>query len=220
MAGTLGFVAAAAQLGLSAIQVKPKRALGPFSGYVVLEEIHHDTLEITNHPVELGASIADHAYMRPSELTLKGGYSDSPSLSGTPLLDDVNAPVQGVQSLVTGNNASQVRDMYAKLLALQRARVPFDVLTGKRTYKNMLVRSLSITTDKATESTLMFTADLVEVIRVSSQVMAIASTPADLQAAPRETQPVVGQGLKGLLPGVSYNASAAPPIKASPYVKV
>ncbi len=42
---------------------------------VIISEKHQDTLEITEHPVEIGAEIADHAYKRPAELTMEVGFS-------------------------------------------------------------------------------------------------------------------------------------------------
>jgi hypothetical protein len=40
---------------------------------VVVSEKHSDTLEITEHPVETGAAISDHAYKRPSEVVMEVG---------------------------------------------------------------------------------------------------------------------------------------------------
>ena len=42
-----------------------------------VEERHMDRLEITNHPVETGAAITDHAFYHPPELTLVLGWSNS-----------------------------------------------------------------------------------------------------------------------------------------------
>jgi hypothetical protein len=35
---------------------------------------------------------------------------------------------------------------------LQNSRVPFDVVTGKRIYTNMLIRALEVTTDRTSEN--------------------------------------------------------------------
>lgn len=171
------------------VQLRPRRSMGPFTAYVVLEEQHHDVLEITQHPVDVGASVADHAYRRPAELTLKGGYGDAPE------------------------------ELYEKLLNLQRDRIPFDVYTGKRKYSNMLLRALTVTTDQRTESVLMFTAEMQEVLIATPRVIQLNSAaPAD-QANPKDTQPVIAQGLKGVAPAENFNAAAAPPIKSIMYVK-
>jgi hypothetical protein len=38
---------------------------------VTIEEQHSDELNITEHPVETGSPISDHAYMTPPEVTIK-----------------------------------------------------------------------------------------------------------------------------------------------------
>lgn len=46
---------------LSTLQ-QQTRKIGMIVPSVVVSEKHTDTLEITEHPVEVGAAIADHAY--------------------------------------------------------------------------------------------------------------------------------------------------------------
>ena len=41
-------------------------------------EHHHDEMEITDHPVATGSNITDHAFKRPSEVTLHLDWSNSP----------------------------------------------------------------------------------------------------------------------------------------------
>ena len=43
----------------------PKEKIGQMDIMASLEEIHVDTMQMTEHPVELGAAITDHAYARP-----------------------------------------------------------------------------------------------------------------------------------------------------------
>jgi hypothetical protein len=43
------------------------RKIGVIIPDVVVSEKHSDTLEITEHPVETGAAISDHAYKRPAK---------------------------------------------------------------------------------------------------------------------------------------------------------
>jgi hypothetical protein len=44
------------------------------------------------------------------------------------------------------------KETYQELLDLQNSRVPFDVVTGKRIYTNMLIRALEVTTDRTSEN--------------------------------------------------------------------
>lgn len=115
----------------------PRRAIGPFSATVVVDEHSEDTLEITKHPVQQGADITDHAFVNPSKLNITAMWSD----------DD--APLA---------------ETYQNLLDLQASREPFDVVTGKRAYQNMLFTSLSVTTDSNTENILSISAEFTEII--------------------------------------------------------
>lgn len=206
MSAFSGYVAAALQYGLNAILVKPKRSFGPFEMQVVLEEVHSDDLEITDHPVEQGAIISDHAYKRPAEVRIMGGWSDSP------VIPDVfravaavpGATVEGVQSLIKGNNVGQGRDIYAKILKLQSERTPFDVYTGKRTYTDMLIKSVNMTTDKDTEHSLLLTVTLRQVIIVNTQLVTLA--PAENQTLPETTAAPSNLGTKSLVPTNRYDA--------------
>jgi hypothetical protein len=202
----LGFVNAAALIALDSILVKPKRAFGDIKAQVTLEETHDDEMEITEHPVEQGAAISDHAYKRPARLRVHCAWSNSPSVQG--LVDGavgaVKSTISSVQSLITGNSEAQVKDFYEKLLKLQSDRIPFDVYTGKRRYTNMLVKSLNTTTSKDTENSLIVIAAFQQVIIVQTQTI-LANAPAANQADPAATQPVTNSGTKSLLPSAKFN---------------
>lgn len=207
-AAATGLVAAATTFGLEAILVKPRRSIGTLIPYVVVEEVHQDRLEITEHPIEQGAAIADHAYKRPAELTLRCGWSNSPAVSGllSGLAAAPGATVAGVQSILSGNATSQVREVYDKLLQLQASREPFTVYTGKRVYQNMLLQALSVTTDAKSENSLIVVASLRQIIIVQTQLVTI-SAPASAQTDPGATQPPSNKGVKALQPAPNFRPS-------------
>lgn len=212
-----GIITAGLQLGLESILVRPSRRIGPFAAQVWLEETHTDELEISDHPVETGARITDHAFMRPSEVTIRCGWSNSPSgaagaggigglIEGA--ITGVLQTIPGLTSLLSGNDESSVKAVYQRLLALQAARVPFDVLTGKRAYNNMLIKSLRTTTDPDSENSLIITAVCRQIIIVKTQVVTVGA-PASAQAAPQSTQPTADQGTKSLDPAPDVSKDAA-----------
>lgn len=206
---TLGIIRAAAQLGFNSIANKPRRQIGPLTAQVTIEENHTDELEITDQPVEQGARISDHAYKRPAEVIVKCGWSNSPTISGfiDGLVGAVSGTIDGVESILTGNDVNQVNDIYQQLLELQASRVPFTVYTGKRTYDNMLLRSLRLETNKESENSLMITATLRQIIIVSTRTVAVPA-PASAQRDPGVTSPTNNQGAKSLAPAPNYNAAA------------
>ena len=120
------------------------RSIGGIIPDVVVEETHSDEMEITQHPVQQGAAISDHAYKKPMSLKMSVMFGK----------DDIDIT-------------------YRKLLDLQNKAQPVDVVTGKRSYKNMMIRSLSVTTNKDTNSILKVEAELIEVIIVSDVVTSV-----------------------------------------------
>lgn len=212
MGQTTGLVTAALQLGLEAILVRPKRQFAEFVAQVTFEENHSDDLEITDHPIELGARITDHAYMRPAVVIIRCGWSNTPSngniLSG--LLSAVTGTINGIGDIATsflnGEAVSQVNEVYKNLLALQASRVPFDVYTGKRIYRNMLVKSLRVETTKETENSLMVTASFQEVILVSTTT--VTQVPSEAQKDPATTAPVTNQGTQSVSEAPTFNSEA------------
>lgn len=145
----------------------PKRAIGPFNAPVTIEEAGRDELEITQHPVQQGASITDHSFVKPASLSL---------------------------SLLWGNQDAPLSETYKNLLELQSQREPFDVVTGKRIYKNMMMKSLGQTTDATTENVLKVSMELQEIIITSLEVTTVPERKK--QANPAKTGATQNAGNK------------------------
>ncbi len=209
MGQAVGIATAVVQLGLESLLVKPRRNIGPFKAQVTIEEVHTDELEITDQPVEQGARISDHAFLRPAEVVIQCAWSDSPSNIGVfdGLIGAVTGTIAGVGAFFGGEDVTQSRAMYENMLALQALREPFEVYTGKRVYNNMLIKSLKVTTDKTSESSLMMTCVLRQVIIVTTRTLVIGAPPED-QAAPEETAPPEDEGDQQLEEADQVNESA------------
>ena len=145
-----------------------ERSVGDIAFEVTVEERHDDSLTITEHPVEKGAAISDHAYKNPMEVVITAGISGK---------DGESVP----------------KETYEKLLELQASREPFTIITGKREYENMLVQGISVTTDENTENVLMVTLDCREVIIVETETTQV---PASRQAHAAKTQKTQQGGTK------------------------
>ncbi|WP_063655240.1 phage baseplate protein [Candidatus Arsenophonus triatominarum] len=170
---------------LSTLFSQRSRKIGLLVPDVVISEKHQDTLEITEHPVELGAEIADHAYKRPAEVTMEVGFSSSGSL-----LDFWDTAKVGIR---VGLSAPEI---YQQILSLQASRQPFDVITGKRKYQNMLIRAIEVTTDKHTETVLMAILTLRELNITQTQTVNIKSTDAKNMREGNTTGSVSNTGMK------------------------
>lgn len=129
------------------------RNIGGFVANVTIEEQHVDRLAVTEHPVEQGAAITDHAYKQPARLTIRAGWSNSsPEALGNPFY---------------------IQTIYQSFIALQASRQVFDIITGKRTYTNMLIETLIETTDKEHENAMMLVLECKEIIMVNTQTVTV-----------------------------------------------
>lgn len=189
-------------LDFGLVTFKPRRRIGTFTSQVTFEESGSDELTITRHPVEQGAAITDHAFKEPAQLTIRAGWS--PTVLQT-LVSSAGALLSGA-SLTSLLSNDYVKETYEKLLKLQAEREPFEIVTGKRRYKNMLMRSLAQTTDEKTESVLVVTAQFQEIIIVQTQATSLP--PADQQAEPERTAAPEANGSKQLNPAPAANQEA------------
>jgi hypothetical protein len=234
----LGFVNAGIQLGLQSIAISPVnrkiyniknfkgQALADIVAQAVIEEKHTDTMEVTQHPVETGAPITDHAFVRPARLRLTLMWSNSPPgaqglLSAglgaaTALSQGVNTVVGAVQAVSAaaaftsnqqGAALNAVNAVYQQLLALMQQRALFSVVTGKRLYSNMICMGLSTESEWKTENNLVILVDCQEVFLVATTVTPL---PANLQQDPSATASIVDNGTKSLIPGPSGIAEGLP----------
>jgi len=112
---------------------------------VTVEETARDEVTVTEHPVEQGAPIGDHAFKRQQEVTIQAGWS------------------------FADGDLSAESGIYGILLDWQASFVPFELVTGKRIHKNMLITGISVTTNQETEFALMLQLTCREVILTQTQ---------------------------------------------------
>lgn len=169
------------------ILLKPKRMIGNIAVQVVLSETANDTLTITKQPVQQGASITDHAYKEPTTFNTTIYFKD-------------NLTLGQAFSTLGGSSTGGLARLYQDLIVLQISRVPFDIVTPKRIYKDMLLASISQTTDKNTENCLAVSLSCQQVIIV--QVSAV-TTPRKAQKNPGRTGATQPSGPKSALKSLS-----------------
>ncbi|MDR8873542.1 phage baseplate protein [Burkholderia multivorans] len=180
------------------------KKIGSITISAIVEEVYSDNLTITEHPVENGAPINDHAYMRPREIVIKCGWSnaDYSALLGSAV---VSFDPTGANTMATG---TYVDAIYSRLLQLQANRERIDVVTTRRKYSNMLIQGLSTVTDRKTSAALMVTATLKQVNIVSTKATKLP--PKDDQADPAATSETVNAGVKSATPAAPAPGGAVP----------
>lgn len=166
---------------IASILISSGRSIGGLVPDVVIEETNRDTTFVTNHPVERGAAISDHAFMMPVEVEMRVGWSDS-----------------------SGGFQGYSRAVYAALQSLQAARQPFTVVTGKRIYRNMLIVALEVSTNETSEYSLMARVGLREIIIVDTQTVSTGS--AATQASPQSTASPTNAGTKQTIERKGWHA--------------
>lgn len=221
MSAFSGFVNAALTFGLQSFLVKPKRGIydiipnddsvfADIIAHAVIEENHNDTLEITDHPIEQGASISDHAFKLPAEVTLTLGWSNSLSEVGGILktavgvlsavspavrtianIDGIIQEAASIQSVITGNGIDQIKGVYQNLLRLQSSRSLFSLYTGKRFYSNMICQKLTTSTDFKSENSLIITMVCRQIIIVNTQTVVLEKS---VQKNPKQTAAPLNKG--------------------------
>jgi len=122
-----------AELIQSLILVKTNIGGWFFDAFLKLD--HKSSLAITDHPVQSGVSVSDHAYLKPRILTIDVGMSEC----GRQLI-----PTQ-----FSGSWSRSVR-AYQVLTDMQKSRIPVTVLTRLGQYKNMLVEDIDVSDDYKT----------------------------------------------------------------------
>jgi len=227
------FIGGIESIGLQGIGIliKPKRgffnitnsdgtAMQDIIAQATVQEMHTDNLELTDHPVALGANITDHAFKLPMELELKLAWSNSPNISagisqilgssasaagqvlGGNYIGAANTAVAssglsllaGGFSLQDGSSVGQVNSIYNQLLRMQGNRALFDIFTGKRQYSNMIIKSLIVLNDHQTENSLFVTMHCREIILVSTKTTSIPMSL--LTPSQRGIASIVDQGTK------------------------
>lgn len=119
-------------------------------------------LEVTENPVETGTAIADHSYVKPTEVTMQV------------IMSDVH------QSLVPGQFAggwSRSVTAYKILKEIQTKRIPIAVLCRLGLFENMVIRRLQANDTADTYQALSATVTLAElpIARIKTVEISLAS---------------------------------------------
>lgn len=141
---------------------------------VAVSEDHSFDSEVTEHPVELGADVADHVRARPIQVTLEGIVSDTPIGTLAERRGDRLPDVTVSTRVATASSRGALlfkpsEDMFAWFQAIRDRREPVEIRTSLQTYDNMMLQSLQIPRSADTGEALRFTATFIQVIIVENQ---------------------------------------------------
>lgn len=152
----------------------------------VLSEVHEYVNEVTEFPIETGATITDNIRILPNRIKIEGMVTNSPV--------QISLTSADVSELVEKQGNSQVAKKFERdgtptyveaaqdiLLKIQGRKIGgletvpelVTVVTGLRVYKNMAMKNLKIDRRASTGQALVFTAEFLEVQTVDAQTIAI-----------------------------------------------
>ena len=151
----------------------------------VMEERHDDDSVITENPVESGSVVNDHAYDLPQDLEIVAVWDPVKQANGQP---------------------GFLETQYQQVLNLKQAKILLNVVTGKRSYQNLLLKGVSEITDKDSENVLMLRLTFKQLLLTFTQTVTITS--AAQQTLPQKTMPTINNGNASLLPGTNFNAGS------------
>lgn len=174
----------------TSFQMVNSRNIGGFVADVTISEEHFDEVTITDHPVEQGANVSDHAFANPVRVVITVGYSDQ-------------------------FGEDHTVEAYRNFLTLKNARQPFKITTGKRQYNNMLIQAIGVLTNNEFENSGIFTVTCREVIMVATGTTTVPS--AAVMDQPQATGAPQNRGLVNAVPASpSANSQNIPPPQAVP----
>ena len=150
------------------LTVRPTRSFGEFTGFCSVTESHSAAIEATDYPIEDGTHGTDHIIKQPDNILWDVGFDGS-----------VNA-----------------QETYEKLLALMKSGELFDATTGLKTYRNMILLSISAYQDFKTGRVLRCTLTMREVIITRAIVTTLP--PRARQAVANLTDSTAKTGTKSL----------------------
>lgn len=165
-----------------------KSSIGSVELDASVSETHQGDVDVTEHPVERGANIADHARPKPESITIEGLISNTPLPAPNGQLTKVTS---GSAEFDSRSELQPTRSgqAYADLLALKDRGELLTVVTALRVYDNMILTSLSVPRDARTGQALRFSATLKQVKVVTSQLVKVVAV--------QKAQPKVKLGKKG-----------------------
>jgi len=166
----------------------------------MVEEVYNHTAVVTKYPIEEGAQISDHVVDDPDSINLTGKI----------------APVSIYALDLPSYSTTRIYDTHLKLLKLKEAKEPITIVTGLKSYKNMVIESYTVSRTKDTGGSLSFAMNLTNVKIVKSQTSTIPAKNVKPTAQANQVKPKVEEAA----PKVNYiNNQIAPSVAKDGFVQ-
>lgn len=146
--------------------------LGDLVADVWVEERHRRELEVTQNPIEFGAPVSDHSFVRARKLSVMFGVS--------------NTPLSPSSSFSSRDRIEEARQ---RLFEMQDTSTFLTVLTiTGGSYDNCLLTGIGWLTDKNNPHSIIFELDLEEIVIAKTKLTTYQPLPADERTG-KKTEP-------------------------------
>lgn len=167
-----------------------------FEADLTLEETHERTSEVSQNPLESGSFVSDHVVLNPERVVIQGFQTDTPA---------------AVLALFRGG---RTQDAFEKLDQAWNAREPLTLVSGRKTYEDMVITRLSL--PRARPKSMTFTIELQKIRIVEAQTASLGGLfGAAASALTSARAPAPSAELGGLTQG-TFEAGRQPTPAASP----
>lgn len=129
---------------------------------IATSEEHDLEAEVTEFPIEGGGSVTDHVRIKPPSVTIKGIISDTPI---------------GAVADLRGSNMKPSEEGRVVLEAIFAAKEQIELETTLKTYKDMIMESLSFSENGESGEALNFTASFRQVVIETNKRVIIRAIP-------------------------------------------
>lgn len=116
----------------------------------VLQTEHRFEVSVTEHPIQSGSSVTDHAYVHPDSVTLEIGMSDVMAQDG---------------------EDSHSSNMFALLKEVMYSREPITLVTRFQTYEDMVITAMSVPDNYAVMNGMKANITLQHIVIVTAQTV-------------------------------------------------
>lgn len=149
---------------------------------------HGNEVSITENPIESGATIGDHVQLQPKIVSFEGIMSSAPITLGQAIVGNVAGVIPAIGgfgntlggALVSGAVATlgglllnggdnRVQEALNSMLEIQEKAILVTLITGLRSYNNMILQSFQPIENAQIGDSLSFTATFKEVSIVQSE---------------------------------------------------
>jgi Dit-like tail protein len=127
---------------------------------------HVTAIRSTEHPVQNGASITDHAFVLPERIMFEIGMSDAMDnfYSEADNGNIVKGEAQNAYAVRWASGENKSKSAYQMLKDIQYTRMPLTVITRLNYYENMLIEHMSAPDDHKTQHGLRCTVTMKQIM--------------------------------------------------------